>query len=310
MKDQLVKALALEGRVRLYADRTTDMVQEAVDRFNCSPTSAAALGRVLSIASIMGSMLKDPKEMLTINILGGGPIGSIIVDAYPNGNVRGFAANPQAEAEPKEDGHLNVGGVVGNMGTLTVTKDLSMEDNFSGTVELQSGEIGLDFAYYFTLSEQTPTAVSVGVKVNPDGSIKAAGALILQMLPDATEDDISICEHTLQGLKPMSELIEHYDDVNLDQLLLDMFQDTKILTTQDIAFKCNCSKEKTGELLRTISKDELQAMIEEDGEAEVTCNFCNALYHFSKEELQELLDKDEKNLKEMKALEDSIQQES
>lgn len=309
MKDQLVKALALDGRVRLYVDRTTDIVQEALDRFNMSPTATAALGRVLSVASIMGSMLKDSQEMLTINILGNGPIGSIIVDAYANGNVRGFAANPLADAPLREDGHLNVGGVVGNIGTLTVTKDLSMEDNFSGTVELQNGEIGQDFAYYFTLSEQTPTAVSVGVRVNPEGKVIAAGALVLQMMPDATEDDISACEHVLSGLKPMSELIEHYDDVNLDQLVKDMFMDAKILSSQPIKFECLCSREKTEEVVAMLSKDELQAMIDEDGGAEVTCNFCNAIYDFSKEDLEKILERSSKNLEEMNELESSLQHE-
>ncbi len=224
MKDQLVKAFVLDGRVRIYIDRTTDMVQEARDRFDLHPTACAALGRVLSIASIMGSMLKSDQEMLTISINGHGPIGSIIVDAYANGNVRGFVSNPHVEDVYKGPGKLDVGAVVGKDGTMTVTKDLHMAENWTGTIELQSGEIGEDFAYYFTMSEQTPSAVSVGVKIGTDGNVESAGAMLLQMMPDATDEDIRICEHVLSGLKPMSTLMQEYDDSSLDQLVKDMFE--------------------------------------------------------------------------------------
>lgn len=306
MNDQLVKALALNDHVRLYIARTTEMVEEANRRFHCSPTSLAALGRVLSIASVMGSMLKSDQEMLTININGGGPIGSIVVDAYSSGNVRGFVSNPQAEAEPIEAGHLNVAGVVGTDGTLTVTKDLDMEENWSGTVELQTGEIGMDFAYYFTLSEQTPTAVSVGVKVNPDGHVQAAGVLVLQMMPDATDTDISICEHVLAGLKPMSTIIEEYDDSSLAALAEDLFDDAKVLSTTPIAFKCTCSHESTAAVLATMSAAELQKMIDEDHGASVICNFCNEEYKFSEDELKKILENTKKNLKITEELEDHV----
>lgn len=309
MKDQLVKALVLDEHVRVYAVRSTDMVQEAQDRFDLYPTPTAALGRVLSVAAIMGGMLKSDKEMLTININGGGPIGSIVVDAYPNGNVRGFVSNPHAEAEP-ENGHLAVGKIVGTDGTLVVTKDLSMEENWSGTVDLQSGEIGEDFAYYFTLSEQTPTAVSVGVKIGTDGKVMAAGALVIQMMPDATETDISICEHVLSGLKPMSEIIEHYDDANMSLFIEDMFENAQILSDTPIQFKCSCSKEKTAEVLATVSKDELKRMIEEDHGAHVTCNFCNTTYDFTQDELQKILDHTMKDLEITQELESHVPEDS
>lgn len=286
MKDQLVIAMALSNRVRFYIDRTTDLVQDAVDRFDLSHGAGDALGRVLSIGSIMGSMLKSDKEMLTINILGDGPLGSIVVDAYENGNVRGFVANGQLS---DEQASWPVSELIGLPGTLTVTKDLSMEDNWSGTVELQNGEIGQDFAYYFTLSEQTPTAVSVGVKIDSDGKVKAAGALVLQMMPDATDTEISICEHVLSGLKPMSTLIEDYDDSSLRQLAEDLFDDTEIMNVRDIAFKCTCSREKTRNVLHTVAPEQLKKMIEEDHGADVNCNFCNTTYHFDGDELREIL---------------------
>ncbi len=291
MKDQLVKALVLDGRVRVYLDRTTDMVQEARDRFDLHPTACAALGRVLSIASIMGSMLKSDQEMLTISINGHGPIGSIIVDAYANGNVRGFVSNPHVEDVYKGPGKLDVGAVVGKDGTMTVTKDLHMAENWTGTIELQSGEIGEDFAYYFTMSEQTPSAVSVGVKIGTDGNVESAGAMLLQMLPDATEEDIRICEHVLAGLKPMSTLMQEYDDSSLDQLVKDMFDDAQILETRDIAFHCGCDRQKTEKVLMTLPKKDIEDLLGQDDGITITCNFCNDEYHFDRDDLQKILDK-------------------
>ncbi len=288
MKDQLCKALVCEGRVRLYLVRSTDLVQEARDRFDLYPVASAALGRTLSVGSLMGSMLKSDKEMLTIAINGHGPIGSIIVDAYHDGTVRGFCSNPHVDVEDKEDGHLNVGAAVGTNGTLTVTKDLNMEENFTGTVQLVSGEIGEDFTYYFTLSEQTPTAVAVGVLVR-NGNIESAGAMILQMLPDATETDISICEHVLEGLKPISTIMQEYDDTDLTQLAKDMFEDAQVLETKEVSFSCPCSKERMASALETLSSEDLNLMIKEDHGAEITCNFCNERYHFDESELLQIL---------------------
>lgn len=290
MKDQLVKALVLDGRVRVYVDRTTDMVREAQKRFDLYPTACAALGRVLSIASIMGSMLKSSQEMLTIAINGHGPIGSIVVDAYQNGNVRGFVSNPHAE-DAFKDGKLHVGALVGTDGTLSVTKDLHMEENFKGTVQLQTGEIAEDFAYYFAMSEQTPTAVSAGVLVGPKDQVEAAGAMIIQLLPDATETDISIVEHVVAGLKPMSTLIKEYDDSSLEQLIHDMFDDAKILSSQDIAFSCPCTKEKTASVLTTLKKEDIQSLADKGEDVEVVCNFCNEVYTFTPQDLQAVLEK-------------------
>lgn len=290
MKDQLCKALVCQNRVRLYIVRTTDLVQEAKERFDLHPCACAALGRTLSVGTMMGNMLKSDDEMLTITINGHGPIGSIVVDAYHDGTVRGFCSNPHVEDVFIHDGKLNVGAVVGTDGTLTVTKDLSMEENFSGTVELVSGEIGEDFAYYFTLSEQTPTAVSVGVLVGTDGNVSSAGAMILQMLPDAKEEDILICEHVLSGLKPMSTLMLEYDDQELSDLVNDMFEDAKVLETRPVSYSCPCTKERMAGAISTLSTDDIKDMIESEDKCQVTCNFCNEKYEFSKEELKDILE--------------------
>lgn len=285
MKDYLVKALACEERVRIYMCASTNLVEDARKRFDMWPTSAAALGRTLSVASLMGSMLKSEQEQITININGHGPIGTIMVDAYSDGHVRGFVSDPHIMLQ-YNNGHLAVGTAVGTDGYLEVTKDFHMKENWKGTVALQSGEIGEDFAYYFTVSEQTPSAVSVGVLVNPDDSIKAAGALIIQMLPDATEEDILKVEAVLKELKPMSNLIDESE--SLEITLKEMFNDIKILSTQDIEFKCDCDRAKMKRVLTTLSKEERQKMIEEDHGCEITCNFCGEKYKFDEEELKEL----------------------
>ena len=287
MKDQLLKALVLNEHVRLYIVRTTDLVQEAQDRFDLHPCACAALGRTLSVASMMGAMLKSEEEMLSITINGHGPIGSIVVDAYANGNVRGFVSNPHVEDVLIRPGKLNVGAVVGTDGTLTVTKDLSMEENFSGSVELQSGEIGDDFSYYFMASEQTPSVVSVGVLVDETNEILSSGGFIIQLLPEATEEDISYIEEKIKDFPALSSLI--HEGKTPEEILKMIFDDVEITDRQDLFFTCDCSREKMINALSTIGKQELQSMIDEDHGCEITCQFCNTKYLFSEEELQNII---------------------
>lgn len=285
MKDYLVKALACEERVRVYICSSTQLVEEARTRFDMWPTSAAALGRTLSVASIMGSMLKSEQEQLTIAINGHGPIGTIMVDAYCDGHVRGFVSDPHVMLQ-YNDGHLAVGMAVGADGTMEVTKDLHMKENWKGTVALQSGEIGDDFAYYFTASEQTPSAVSVGVLVDTDNSILSAGALVIQMMPDAMEEDIVKVEQVVAKLKHMSIMIQEHD--SLEEILEEMFDDIHLLEAKEIAFHCDCDRAKMKRVLTTLSKEERKAMMEEDHGCEITCNFCNERYQFSEQELRNL----------------------
>lgn len=286
MKDYLVKALACEERVRVYICSSTHLVEKARQNFDLWPTSAAALGRTLSIGSIMGSMLKSEKEQLTIRINGGGPIGTILVDAYQDGHVRGFVSDPHIMLQYNDTGKLAVGTAVGTNGYLEVIKDLHMKENWSGTVALQSGEIGDDFAYYFTASEQTPSAVSVGVLVNTDNSIMAAGGLLIQMLPDATEEDIVKVEGVVSNMKHISTLLQEYD--SLEDILHSLFDDVKVLSTQEIEFRCHCEKATMKRVLTTLSKEERKQIIEEDHGCEITCNFCGEKYYFTEEELIDL----------------------
>lgn len=286
MKDILIKAMACDQHVRIYICSSTNLVEEARNRFDLWPTASAALGRTLTIASMMGSMLKDDKEQLTIMINGGGPIGTILVDAYPDGHVRGFVSEPHVHYQYNDTGKLAVGIAVGCEGTLEVTKHMSKTDNWRGIVELQSGEIAEDFARYFTESEQTPSAVSLGVLVDTDNHIISAGGFVIQMMPGATEEDIIKTEELLKTIQPMSTLIKDHD--NIKDIVLSFYDDVQIIGEESIAFGCHCSEATMKRVLTTLTKEERLAMIEEDHGCEITCNFCNERYHFNEAQLREL----------------------
>lgn len=283
--DILSRGTALNDNVRVFCCNTTDLVQEAVKRHDCLPTAAAALGRTLSVGCIMGSMLKDKHEKIEIQIEGKGPLGEIVVDAYCNGKVRGFVENPHVNLV--KDGHmekLDVGKAVGSDGFIRVIKDMGMKQPFISTVPLQTGEIGDDFAYYYAESEQTASVVSVGVLVNMDGTIKASGALIIQMLPSATEKDIEIVEDIVAHLKPISQIISEMQDPK--EIVQSIFYDYKELGSQELGFKCECNKGKFALVMAKLPKEDLQDMIDKDHGCEVVCKFCNNKYHFDEETLK------------------------
>lgn len=288
MSDQLVKAVACDGRVRIYACDTTGIINYAQKRQDLWPTASAALGRVLSVASMMGANLKSDKEKLTITINGGGPIGTILVDAYYGGNVRGFVSEPHVHYQYNDTGKLAVGVAVGSEGYLEVKKDLGLKESFGGKVLLQNGEIGDDFAYYFALSEQTPSAVSLGVLVDSDNRILASGGLLIQMMPDATEEDIEKTEVVVKNLDAMSTLLK--DHVSLEAIVHSLYEDVKLLSVDDIAFTCDCSREKVENAIQLLGRADLQAMMDEDHGSEVVCQFCKQDYQFSEADLQEILD--------------------
>ncbi|MET3700081.1 molecular chaperone Hsp33 [Bacillus oleivorans] len=290
MNDYLIKALAFDGQVRAYAVSSTETVSEAQSRHHTWPTASAALGRTMTAAVMMGAMLKGEAK-LTVKIEGKGPIGVILADSNAKGDVRGYVTNPQTHIEERnEQGKLNVGAAVGTDGTLTVVKDLGLRENFSGQVPLVSGELGDDFTYYFVTSEQTPSSVGVGVLVNPDNSIKASGGFILQLLPNCEEETIRFIEQRLSKIPPISTMIDRglTPEEILDELLGK--ENVKVLEKMPIQFTCTCSKERFASAIISLGKEEIREMIEEDGEAEASCHFCNAKYHYSKEELEELLE--------------------
>lgn len=288
MKDTLIKAMACDGHVRIYMCSSTHLVEEARQRFDLWPTASAALGRTLTAASMMGSMLKDEKEQLTIKINGGGPIGTILVDAYPDGHVRGFVSDPHVHYQYNDTGKLAVGIAVGCDGSLEVVKHMTKRDNWRGVVQLQSGEIAEDFARYFTESEQTPSAVSLGVLVDTDHHILSAGGFIIQMMPGAEEEDIVKTEELLKRIQPVSTLIKEHD--SLQDILMNFYDDVRILSEQPIEFRCHCCEATMKRVLTTLPKEERMAMIEQDHGCEITCNFCNERYRFNEQQLRELED--------------------
>ncbi len=285
--DTLVKALAHQGAIRIIVCDTTQTVKHAAHIHHTYPTSSAALGRTLSAAALMGSMLKEEQAKISIQINGGGPLGSIVADVNSKCEVRGFVGNPEVLLINEEKHKLDVGKAVGRNGTLRVTKDLKLKEKFTGTVELQTGEIAEDFAYYFTVSEQTPSAVSLGVLVDEDNEVIAAGGLLIQMMPFATEADIQIAEDVVAHLKPISTMI--HEGMKPQEIAEAIFQDVSILSSQEVSFNCDCSKERMFEALRTLKKNELLEMIEEDHGAEISCHFCNTQYRFTEEELRSLI---------------------
>lgn len=287
MKDGIVIAEALNGEVRIHAACTTQMVEEARVHHTAMPTSIAALGRVMSVTAIMASDLKNKEERVQAVFNGKGPIGTVLAQADGDGNVRGFMANPNVYLV-REDGHLAVGQGIGTDGTLTVTRDMGLKNPFTGTVALQTGEVGDDFAYYFALSEQVPSVVGVGVLVNPEGNIAAAGGLIYQLMPKASEETIEFCEAVAKKQRPVSELIQEGND--LETIIRSYFPDANILGHRDVRFHCDCSKEKYMSSLATLHDKDLKEMIEEGKGAEIVCQYCNTKYQFSTEELKEILE--------------------
>lgn len=287
MNDYLVKALAYNGQVRAYAVRSTETVGEAQRRHYTWPTASAALGRAMTAGVMMGSMLKG-EEKLTIKVEGDGPIGLILVDSNGKGEVRGYVTNPQTHFELNEYGKLDVRRAVGTSGFLSVVKDIGLRDFFTGQVPLVSGELGEDFTYYFVKSEQVPSSVGVGVLVNPDNTILAAGGFIIQLMPGTEDETITDIENRLKRIPPISKLIER--GLTPEEILEEILGkgNVQFLETQPIMFKCTCSKERFSDAIVSLGKEEIQDMIETDGQAEAQCHFCNETYHFSKEELEAL----------------------
>jgi molecular chaperone Hsp33 len=287
MSDYLVKALAYDGQVRAYASRTTETVGEGQRRHYTWPTASAALGRSMTAGVMMGAMLKGDNK-LTIKIEGGGPIGAILVDSNAKGEVRGYVTNPQTHFDLNEQGKLDVRRAVGTEGTLTVVKDIGMREHFTGQVPLISGELGDDFTYYFVTSEQVPSSVGVGVLVNPDNSILAAGGFILQLMPGTDEETITLIENRLKEIPPVSKLIQQ--GLTPEELLETILgkDNVKFLEKLPVSFTCTCSKERFANAIISLGEEEIQQMIDEDGQAEASCHFCNEKYHYTKEELEEL----------------------
>ncbi|WP_137792153.1 Hsp33 family molecular chaperone HslO [Bacillus sp. E(2018)] len=290
MNDYLIKALACDGQIRAYAISSTEMVSEGQRRHDTWPTASAALGRAMTASTMMGMMLKGENNSITVKIEGGGPIGVIIVDSNTKGETRGYVTNPHTHFELNSKGKLDVARAVGKDGYLSVLKDIGMREKFTGQVPMVSGELGEDFTYYFASSEQVPSAVGVGVLVNPDNSIKASGGFIVQVMPNASDTIVDLLEERINAIPPISRLIEK--GMTPEEILFELLGEdqVQILEKSPVHFQCTCSHERFGQAIVSLGEQEISDIIEEDGQAETNCQFCNATYIFTKEELQTLLD--------------------
>lgn len=291
MADKLVKATAKDGQVRIIGAITTELVNKGTGLHKCSPTGAAALGRMLTAGSLMGSMLKSEKDTITIKIDGGGEAKGVIVTAYPEGKVKGYIGNPLVHLPLNEQGKLNVGGAIGKDGNMTVIKDLGLREPYVGQVPIFSGEIGDDLAYYYTVSEQTPSAVGLGVLVDKDLSIKASGGFIIQMMPGAEDLVADLVTYRLEEIPSITELI--CKGMSIEDILEFIFEgmDLNILESIVPEYSCDCSREKIDRALISIGHKDLKEIYDEGKTEELVCQFCNKKYYYDHDEIGKLLEK-------------------
>lgn len=289
MDDYLVKAIAYHDQVRAYAVTTTQTIREAQRRHKTRPTASAALGRSMTAGVILGAMLKG-EENLTIKINGGGPLGTILVDSNAKGDVRGYVSHPQIDFELNELMNLDVKRAVGTNGLLTVSKDVGLQHPFVGQIPLLSGEIDEDITSYLFNSEQTSSSVGVGVLVNVDNTIQSAGGFIIQLMPGAEDGLILEIEERLKVIAPIASMIEK--DMTPEQILEQVLgtENVRMLESMPIKFQCQCSEERITNAIISLGSEEIKDMIETDGQAEANCHFCNETYHFTKENLEALLE--------------------
>ena len=289
MSDHIIRAITADGSVKAVAITGRDLVERARTIHTLLPVATAALGRTLLAASMMGDMLKIDGASLTLQIKGGGPLGTILAVSDCGGNVRGYVQDPHVELMEKVPGKLDVGAAVGTDGSLTVIKDLDMKEPYVGMVPLVSGEIAEDVTEYFAVSEQIPTACALGVLVDTDQSVLCAGGYLLQLLPGAPDGVIDALEEAVRRLGPVTEVLHQGADAAqvLERLLEGM--EPQLLERSPVSYKCYCSRDRVSQAVISLGKAELRDMIDKEGHADLTCQFCDKVYHFSKEELEDLL---------------------
>ena len=285
--DRVVKFMSHVDMVKISCVETTMLVEEARKIHNMNPTPTAAVGRTLTMAVLMGTMMKNEDDKLTIQILGDGPLGQILVVANSKGEVKSYVTNPLAEADLKPNGKLNVSGIIGN-GSLNVIKDIGLKEPYVGNVPLQTGEIAEDFAYYYAKSEQIATAVALGVLVDKDGTVKKAGGYIIQILPDTPEQIIKLIEDRIKESKSITEMLE--EGMTLEEIATYISDDLGTYVVEEVKprYKCDCSRERMEKALISIGKKDIMELAE-DEETEISCHFCNKKYKFSKEEMLNLI---------------------
>ena len=288
MKSYIIISTALQSHVRVYLADTTEMVEQARLTHDLWPSSCTALGRSLSITSVMASMLKDENEAISTIINGNGPIGTIMCVATGNGKIKGFCGNNAIYLKRNSDNKLIVGDIVGKDGYLKVIKDLKMKSNYTSQVKLVSGEISEDFAYYYRSSEQTPCVISSGVITGDNYNVESAGCIFIELMPGHTEKDIQYVESIVKKINnhPITSAIKNNE--NLDDYLKELFEDLIFLDKKYIEYECNCSKEKFFNNLRALPKKDIIDLLKDES-IETKCEFCNKKYIFYKKDLEELL---------------------
>ncbi|SFE75384.1 Hsp33 family molecular chaperone HslO [Peptostreptococcus sp. D1] len=288
MKDYCIRVTTGNKEARAFFCTTKNMVEKSRAYHNTTKAATAALGRALTATSMMGLMMKNSTDKVTVIIKGGGPIGTILTTSNAFGITKGYVTNPNVDVENYANGKLNVAKAVGNEGTIKVIKDLGLKEPYNGEYDVVSGEIAQDFTYYFTVSEQTPSAVALGVLTKSD-EVEQAGGFIVQMMPDATDETISRIEKNISRLEPITTMLDKgMTPEDIMNVVLEGLN-PMILDKTEVSFECDCSKERVSKALVAIGKNELKTIIEEDKGAEIGCQFCNTKYKFSEEELTNLL---------------------
>ena len=287
--DQLVRVIAKDAPIKAMAISGTSLVERARQIHDTWPVATAALGRLLMAASMMGNMLKEQDGSVTLRVKGDGPLGTVLAVSDSMGNVRGYVENPAVDVPRKSHAKLDVGSAVGPGGTLTVVKDLGLKEPYVGSIQLISGEIAEDIAAYFVESEQIPTACALGVLISPDQTVRAAGGYLIQLLPGADESVISAIERGVARVGAVSAQLDRgLGPVELLQDVLSDFQ-LEMLETSPVEYRCYCSRERVSRALISGGASELKSLIQEQGSTDLTCQFCDKVYHFTRDDLESLL---------------------
>ena len=287
MSDYMIRAVAAGEQIRCFAITSRELVEEARCRHNTSPVITAALGRLLSGGAMMGAMMKGEKDLLTVKIDCSGPVKGITVTADAKGNVKGFPLVPQVSLPASSAGKLDVGRAV-DLGVLTVIRDMGLKEPYSGSINLVSGEIAEDLTYYYAVSEQTPSSVALGVLMNKDNTVRESGGYMIQLMPDASEEVITVLEERLKNIEPVTTMYtKGYTPESMLEYILEGF-DLEITERIPVRFHCGCSRERVRKALAALGKKELESLIEEGTPVEMNCHFCNSDYSFETEELIEI----------------------
>lgn len=287
MADYIVRATAADGQIRAFAAYTKDVVEEARRRHNTSPTATVALGQLLTAGTMMGAMMKNDTDILTLQIRCDGPLGGLTVTADNQGNVKGYAVHPDVDV-PVKNGQINVADAL-DLGVLNVIKDMGLKEPYVGQTILETSEIAKDLTYYYMNSEQVPSSVGLGVLMNKDNTVKCAGGFIIQLMPFAEDATIDKLEENLKNVTSVTELLDHgcTPEGLLEALLGNL--GIEVLDTLPTQFHCNCSKERVEKAVASVGREDLQAMINDGEDIEVKCDFCNSTYKYTVDELKEIL---------------------